>query len=127
MREYPEALINAFLTNYKVKDIAAASGLALSTINKYKNDRAFMAALNERRSAIVEAAVDKMTNSILQDSEVLQQIITDPSVNAGIRVNAINTKWGHLREWKAVIDFEKRLKAIETALSGDFRRGDASG
>lgn len=122
MRDYPEKLIGAFLENYRVKDIAQAAGLAVSTINKYKRDPAFIAVLNERRSAIVGAAVDRMSESILKDADVLQSIISDPGVNPAVRVTAINTKWVHLREWKALIDFENRLRALEGAGFGDPER-----
>lgn len=126
-KEYNEVLIQAFISNYKVKDIAKAAGLTVSTINRYKNDPAFMAVLNERRSAIVNAAVDRMTESILNDVSVLQKIIDDDSVNAGIRVNAVNVKWLHLREWKSLVDFESRLRAIESAGIGFFERIQAGG
>ncbi len=129
MKEYSEKVIGAFLSNYKVKDIAAAAGLAVSTVNRYKRDPAFVAILNERRAAIVGAAVDRMNESILQDADVLQSIISDPAVNPAVRVNAINTKWVHLREWKAMIDFENRLRALEGAGFGDserFKPGDGA-
>ena len=122
MKEYSESIISAFLINIKVKDIAAAAGLAVSTVNRYKRDPTFMAVLNERRTAIVGAAVDKMNESILKDVDVLQEIIGDPEVNPAVRVNAINTKWVHLREWKAMIDFETRLRALESASFGDLGR-----
>lgn len=127
MKDYSEKVIGAFLSNYKVKDIATAAGLAVSTINKYKRDPAFVAILNERRAAIVGAAVDRMNSSILNDVDVLQSVIDDEKVNPAVRVNAINTKWVHLREWKALIDFENRLRALEMAGFGDserFKPGD---
>ena len=122
MKEFSEKVIGAFLSNYKVKDIASAAGLAVSTVNRYKRDPAFVAILNERRAAIVGAAVDRMNESILQDADVLQSIISDPGVNPAVRVTAINTKWVHLREWKALIDFENRLRALEGAGFGDPER-----
>ena len=115
MKIYSEKLIMAFLSNYMVKDIASSAGVSLTTIKRYKKDPAFLAVLNERRSAIVNAAVDRMNETILKDVNVLQEVIDDPDVNPAIRVNAINTKWVHLREWKAMIDFEKRLRALEGA------------
>ena len=127
MREYSEIVIGAFLSHFKVKDIAAAAGLSVSTINKYKRDPAFVAVLNERRAAIIGAAVDRMNESILNDVSVLQEIIDDPAVNPGIRVNAINTKWSHLREWRAMLDFEARLRALEVASIGDSERFKAGG
>ena len=122
MKQYSEKVIVAFLSNYKVKDIAAASGLAVSTVGKYKRDPQFMSVLNERRAAIVRAAVDQMTGSILKDAEVLQSIIEDPKVNPAVRANAINTKWVHLREWKVLADFEDRLRALEGPKFSDPER-----
>lgn len=122
MKEYSEKVIGAFLGNFKVKDIAAEAGLALSTVNRLKRDPAFKSVLNERRSAIVSAAVDRMTGSILKDADVLQEIIDDPKVNPAVRANAVNVKWVHLREWKALVDFESRLRALETAGIGDPER-----
>ena len=127
MKEYPEKMIDAFLTNFKVKDIAATAGVAVSTVNRYKNDPGFMAVLNERRAAIVGAAVDKMTESILKDADVLQEIIDDPKVNPAVRSNAINTKWVHIRQWKSMMDQETRLRAIERALFGDPERFEPGG
>ena len=127
MKEYSEKVISAFMTCFKVKDIAAAAGISVSTVNKYKNDPAFMAVLNERRSAIVSSAVDKMTGWIHKDAEVLQKIIDDENVNPAVRQSAVNTMWVHLREWKAMIDFESRLRALETANFGDSQRVPAGG
>ena len=49
MREYSEVVIGAFLHNFKVKDIAAAAGLSVSTINKYKRE-----AIPENEAAFYE-------------------------------------------------------------------------
>ena len=122
MKEYSERVIGAFLSNYKVKDIAAAAGLSVSSVNRYKHDPAFVAILNERRAAIVGAAVDRMNESILNDVDVLQSVIDDEKVNPAVRVNAVNVKWVHLREWKALIDFETRLRALERTNLGDSAR-----
>lgn len=122
MKEFSEKVIGAFLSNYKVKDIAAAAGLAVSTVNRYKRDPAFVAILNERRAAIVGAAVDRMNETILKDVDVLQSVIDDEKVNPAVRVNAINVKWTNLRTWKAMTDFETRLRALEGANLGDSER-----
>lgn len=121
-KQYPESLIGAFLTCYKVVDIARAAGLSPETIRKYKRDPAFNAVLNERRAAIVGAAVDKMTGSILRDADVLQEVIDNPDVNPAVRVQAIGTKWSHLREWRALLDFDSRLRALELANLGENGR-----
>ena len=115
-------MIGAFMSCYRVKDIAAAAGVSVTTVNRYKRDPAFIAVLNERRAAIVGAAVDKMTGSILRDADVLQEIIDNPDVNPAVRVQAIGTKWSHLREWRALLDFDDRLRALEAASLGDSER-----
>jgi hypothetical protein len=130
MKEYSEVVIGAFLSHFRIRDIAEASGLSERTVRRYKADPAFLSVLNERRAAIIGAAVDQMTESILQDKDVLQSIIGDPAVNPAVRVAAINTKWSHLREWRAMIDFEKRLSALESsemASNGLFRPGGGTG
>ena len=122
IKTYPETLIGAFMSCYKVKDIAAAAGVSVATVNRYKRDPDFVAVLNERRAAIVGAAVDKMTASILRDADRLQEIIDNPDVNPAVRVQAIGTKWSHLREWRALLDFDDRLKALELAVLRDSER-----
>ena len=110
------------MTCYKVVDIARVAGLSKETIRKYKRDPEFNAVLNERRAEIVGAAVDRMNESILCDVDVLQEIINNPEVNPAVRVTAINTKWSHLREWKSLLDFDSRLRALELANLGDIGR-----
>lgn len=115
------------MTRHKNADIAEAAGLSIATIKKYKRDPAFIAVLNERRAEIVGAAVDKMTETILRDVDVLQSVIDNPDVNPAVRVTAINTKWSHLREWKTLIDFDKRLSALESQNITDMSRFGAGG
>ncbi len=123
-KTYSETLIGAFMTCYKNVDIAKAAGLSLETVRKYKKDPEFNAVLNERRAGIVSAAVDKMSASLLEDVDALQSIIKDAGVNPAVRVTAVNTKWTHLREWRTLLEFDKRLRALELANIGDFRRFD---
>ena len=122
IKTYSETVIGAFLSCYKDVDIARAAGLSRDTIRKYKRDPDFIAVLNERRAAIVGAAVDKMTASILRDADRLQEIIDNPDVNPAVRVQAIGTKWSHLREWRAMLDFDNRLRALEAANLGEIRQ-----
>lgn len=110
------------MTCYTLTDIAEAAGLSRDTIRKYKRDPDFNAVLSERRAEIVGAAVDRMTRSILRDADVLQEIIDNPDVNPAVRVQAIGTKWSHLREWRAMIDFDNRLRALEAANLGEIRQ-----
>ena len=115
------------MTCYKNADIAEAAGVSVATIKRYKKDPEFNAVLNERRAAVVGAAVDRMVNTILNDVDVLQSIIDNDAVNPAVRVTAINTKWGHLREWQALINFDKRLRALESLNIADLSRLGAGG
>lgn len=115
------------MTCYRNADIAAAAGLSIATIKRYKRDPEFNAVLNERRAEIVAAAVDKMTQSILHNADVLQEIIDNPDVNPAVRVQAIGTQWTHLRDWRALLDFDNRLRALETLNFTDMSRLGAGG
>lgn len=115
------------MTCYKNVDIAKAAGLSVETVRKYKKDPEFNAVLSERRAGIVSAAVDKMSESLLSDVDVLQSIINDASVNPAVRVTAIHTKWSHLREWRTLLEFDKRLRVLELAKIGDYTRFDTGG
>lgn len=110
------------MTCYKNADIAAAAGLSIATIKRYKRDPEFKAVLNARRAEIVGAAVDKMTGAILHNADVLQEIIDNPDVNPAVRVQAIGTQWTHLRDWRALLEFDERLRALESHNFTDMSR-----
>ena len=128
-KPYSEDLISAFLTCFTVREIARKTGLSKTTVYKYKADPEFNAVLNERRAAIVQEAVNKMSASILTDVDVLQSIINDAGINPAVRISAINLKWSHLREWHETVDTDNRLKALERselALNGRSRAGSVT-
>ena len=99
-KEYSETVIGAFLSHYKIKDIAEASGLSQRTVKRYKADPEFISVLNERRAAIIGAAVDRMTNSLWDDAGVLQEIIDNPSVNPADQIpSAASNRQRRLCRW----------------------------
>lgn len=80
MRNYgaDERVIAAFLNNYRVTDIAKAAGISRGTVYKLRRDSEFMTAISDRKAAIVEAAVNRMTGYMIKNVETLQKIADDP-------------------------------------------------
>ena len=126
MKEYPETLIEAFLTEYKLIDIARVTGLGRETVRRYKNDPDFQAVLTERRSAMVSAAVDRMTEYMTEDVEILQAVIRDPDTSAQTKVNAIQVMMNQLQTWTTTTDILRRLQAIERADLGVSGRSEGA-
>ena len=118
MRQYPENLIEAFLTEFKIMDIVRVTGLSKTTVHKYKNDPAFQAVLTERRSAMVAAAVDRMTKYMNENVDTLQAVIRDPETSAQTKVNAIQVMMNQLQSWTTTTEILSRLQALEGAKTG---------
>lgn len=113
MKEFPEPLIEAFLTEFRMTDIARKTGLSKTTVYKYKDDPDFQSVLTDRRSAMVSAAVDRMTQYMTEDVEILQSVIRDPDTSAQTKVNAIQVMMNQLQTWTTTTDILRRLQAIE--------------
>ena len=113
MKEFPEPLIEAFLTEFRMTDIARKTGLSKTTVYKYKDDPDFQSVLTDRRSAMVSAAVDRMTAYMTEDVEILQAVIRDPDTSAQTKVNAIQVMMNQLQTWTTTTDILRRLQAIE--------------
>lgn len=116
--DFDETLITAFLTNYRNVDIAKATGLHKNTISKYRNDPDFQRVLNERRSAVVEAVVEKMRSYIDRDVEILQEIIDDPETPRQIKVNAIQLLFNQFSGLSVNVDLTRRLEALQKDAEG---------
>ncbi|MBQ6519728.1 MAG: hypothetical protein IJI14_13480 [Anaerolineaceae bacterium] len=115
MRNYgaDERVIAAFLNNYRVTDIAKAAGISRGTVYKLRRDSEFMTAISDRKAAIVEAAVNRMTGYMIKNVETLQKIADDPEEKSQVRINAINLMATQQREWMIVSDLQKRVMALE--------------
>ena len=108
-----ERVIGAFLTNYRMVDIMAETGLSKTTCYKIRNDPEFQRVIRERKDAILKTAVNKMQSYLTKDVEILQQIIEDPETSAQTKVNAIQTLMNQLRDWTTTTDIIKRLEALQ--------------
>ena len=72
-----------------------------------------MTAISDRKAAIVEAAVNRMTGYMIKNVETLQKIADDPEEKSQVRINAINLMATQQREWMIVSDLQKRVMALE--------------
>ena len=119
-KQYDERIISAFLTNYRMTDIVRETGLSKNTAYKYKRDPEFQKVIQERKTAILQTAVNRMSRYMVQNVETLQAIAEDPEVNPAVRVSAINTIMTQLRGWLTTTELSERLTALEEAAKGRF-------
>ena len=119
-KQYDERVISAFLANYKMTDIMRETKLSKNTIYRYRNDPDFQEVLQERKTAILQTAVNRMSGYLVQNVETLQAIADDPEVNPAVRVSAINTIMTQLRGWLTTTELSERLTALEEATKGRF-------
>lgn len=108
-----ERVISAFLTNFRMVDVMKETGLSKKTCYKIRNDPKFQQVIRERKEAILKTAVNKMQSYMLSDAEALQKIIEDPETPRQVRINAINTKWTHMKEWTTTTDIMKKLEDLQ--------------
>ena len=119
-KQYDERIISAFLTNYRMTDIVRETGLSKNTAYKYKRDPEFQKVIQERKTAILQTAVNRMSSYMVKNVETLQAIAEDPEVNPAVRVSAINTIMTQLRGWLTTTELSERLTALEEAAKGRF-------
>ena len=105
--------ICAFLNNFRMVDVMKETGLSKKTCYKIRNDPEFQRVIRERKQAILKTAVNKMQSYMLSDAEALQAIIEDPETPRQVRINAINTKWTHMKEWTTTTDIMKKLEDLQ--------------
>ena len=115
-----ERVISAFLTNFRMVDVMKETGLSKKTCYKIRNDPKFQQVIRERKEAILKTAVNKMQSYMLSDAEALQAIIEDPETPRQVRINAINTKWTHMKEWTTTTDIMKKLEALQNPSGNVF-------
>lgn len=115
VKEYPEKILNAFLTEWKPIEIQKKAGISRSYYYKLKADADFQKALTDRRSAMVKDAVLKMEGYLSHDVEILQSIIEKEDASDQVRVNAINALMNQLSQWRDSTEIIERIQALEDA------------
>lgn len=116
-RNYSEDIIQAFLFNSKVKDIAEETGLSTKTIGRYKQDPELQSIINERRLEYVKNCVSKLQSVMGECVDKLLDIIRDEETAPQVKVNAIQTVFKQCQEWTAITDVLERVKALENNIN----------
>lgn len=117
MKNYSEKIISAFLYERTNKDIANAAGISERTVCRLKNDEKFQKMIKERQKEAINAEISRMTFLFSSCVDELQKIIEDPETKPQIRINAINTLFNQLQNWKQQTELIERMENIEMALN----------
>ena len=116
MRDYAndERVISAFLLNYKMSDVMRDARISKATAYKLKRDPEFQKIIQDRKTEIVTAAVNKMQAGLVRCVDELQKIIDAPDTKDQVRINACQVMMTQLREWVTTEDILRRLEALES-------------
>ena len=112
-KTYSEPLITAFLTHCHASDIMTETGISKTKYYRLKADPEFQRILTERRGQLIKEAVLKMESYLSDDVEILQSIITNPSISAQVRINGINTMMNQLASWEQMTQILERIQRLE--------------
>ena len=112
-KEYPEKLINAFLSEARPVDIQRVAGISNTKYYALKNDPDFQMILTDRRSEIIKAAVRRMERSFGKNADTLQAIIDDKDVSPQVRINALRLYGEQFGQWKMTTDILEDIQRIK--------------
>lgn len=113
MKTYDEALITAFLTSYKPKEIMELTGISKTKYYRLKRDPDFQRIITQRRAEIIKSAVLKMESYLTEDVEILQSIIRKADASDQVKINGINLLMSQLNQWKTTSEILDRLQVLE--------------
>lgn len=116
---YSELVITAFATYTKTVDLVSVTGLARSTIVKYKKDKELQRLADERRLQVVRESVYKMQAELTKCVDTLIKIRDNEENNPQIRVYACNCIMNHCRDWTLSVDVMKQIEELKTARESD--------
>ena len=112
-KQYPEAIITAFLTHYKGVDIIQAAGISKGKYYNLLSDQDFQKVLQERRDEITRTSIQQMQAHFSHNLSVLQEIIDSAEEKSQVKVNALQLYFGQYARWKELQELTDRIKAIE--------------
>lgn len=115
-----EAVISAFLTNYRMTDVMRETGLSKATVYKIRSDPEFQETIRKRKAAILRAAVNKMQGYLVRDVEILQEIIEDDATAPQVKINGISVMLSQLKDLTQTVDITERLDALQKAFKDGF-------
>lgn len=122
MKLQDENLIQAFCEGTTAADIMRRAGISRTRYYRLVRDPEFQAAVAQRRSEIVDAAVKRMERTLDHNVMILQTIIDDVEVAAQTRVNAVNVMLSQFASWKSIDNYEQRLLVMEE-FKAEYERG----
>lgn len=109
--------IAALLSEPDIKTAAKKAGVGERTLHTWlKEDEAFQEALKQAEQEAVSIAVTRLAGSAGKALDVLNSILDDDTVAAGVRTRAALGLLDKLIQLKQFADLEQRLARIEEAL-----------
>lgn len=112
------ALIESAVAGRSLTEIAAASGVSLSTAQRRLRDREIVAAVREGRSRQRREAVGRLNTRLATAIERLGELLHDDDPHAALR--AAGMVLGNAHKFANAVDFEERLSSLEQG----FQVGD---
>ena len=108
-----QKFLTCYLTSANAAKAAKEAGIAVSTAYKYLSDHEFNAAISRCRAAELRKSTAYLQSKLQMCSEKLINIIESESVNASIKVQAIQTVYSNIERAVDRIDILDRLDALE--------------
>lgn len=119
--ENPDLVLCAALLAGVSYEVAAQSaGCSRSTVVRRMNDPAFRVRLDAMRRDVFARATDQLAAQTMSAIETLAEITADRESPATVRVRAATALLDSAMKFRAAVEIEARMAAIEQAL--DLRR-----
>lgn len=97
------------------KEAAAAAGVSLSSLDKWKQGKEFQVVLNEAIQRIYLVGIAELAKGSLEAAKELRRIATDVDASDRVKISAITVLFGQLEKSRAW-DLEQRLSRLEEIL-----------
>ena len=119
--DYSEKLIDAFLQNDKVKDIASQAEISTKTVQRLRKDSTFRQVIAERRFLLVNKALTTLQESLDDAVKTLVEVMTSDSTPPRERLEAVRLVMDTAERWGGnynsiksnYIHFEERMASEE--------------
>lgn len=106
------------------KEAAAAAGVSLSSLDKWKQGKEFQIVLNEAIQRIYLVGIAELAKGALESARELRRIAADPDASDRVKISAITVLFGQLEKSRAW-DLEQRLTRLEEILENGTDPGEA--
>jgi transposase len=100
-------------------EAAAAAGVSLSCVEKWKARPDFQKSLKDAVSYVFDAAIAELVSGSRDAAKELKRIISDPNVSDRVKVSAIQTLFStaeKCKQWQ----LEARLERVEGLLDAEL-------